>query len=246
MPFFRQFLTVIKRQTFLFLLLAFIYGGPEEFAGEVLHYSAGFRIFPAGQAVLSFTSDSLQGEPVYLLTTSVRTNAFLDAFYEVRDEIKSWLNPEFLSLKKTIKKIREGNLHRDHEAVIQGDSLAVWSTNSKILPGKVYDPVAFVYYLRTQDLQLGDSYSFHSYSRKKIRKVIVDITAKETIRVSAGTFNCLKVEPISPDGKPLLKNNGEMRVWLSDDNLKLPVKIEMKTNVGTMVMKLKDYKYISR
>ena len=103
--------------------------------------------------------------------------------------------------------------------------------------------MAYVYYLRTQDLQLGDSYSFHSYSRKKIRKVIVDITAKETIRVSAGTFNCLKVKPISPDGKPLLKNNGEMRVWLSDDNLKLPVKIEMKTNIGNLIMKLKDYNH---
>ena len=234
---------MIKKQLILLLLLTFTWCGPLEFTGEVLHYSAGFRIFPAGQAVLSFTSDSLQGEPVYLLTTSVRTNAFLDAFYEVRDEIKCWLNLDFLSLKKTIQNIREGSYHRDHEAVIQGDSLAVWSTNSKKLPGKVYDPVAFVYYLRTQDLQLGDSYSFHSYSRKKIRKVIVDITAKETIRVSAGTFNCLKVEPISPDGKPLLKNNGEMRVWLSDDNLKLPVKIEMKTNIGNMIMKLKDYNH---
>ena len=237
---------MIKKQLILLMLLAFTWCSPLEFSGEVLHYSAGFRIFPAGNAVLSITPDSLDREIVYLLTTSVKTNAFLDAFYEVRDEIKSWLNPEFLSLKKTIQTIREGSYHRDHEAVIQGDSLAVWSTNSKKLPGKVYDPVAFVYYLRTQDLQLGDSYSFHSYSRKKIRKVIVDITAKETIRVSAGTFNCLKVEPISPDGKPLLKNNGEMRVWLSDDILKLPVKIEMKTNVGTMVMKLKDYKYISR
>ena len=236
---------MIKKQLILLLLLTFTWCYPLEFSGEVLYYSAGFRIFPAGNAVLSITPDSLDMEAVYLLTTSVTTNAFLDAFYEVRDEIKSWLNPEFLSLKKTIQTIREGSYHWDHEAVIQGDSLAVWSTNSKKLPGKVYDPVAFVYYLRTQDLQLGDSYSFHSYNRKKIRKVIVDITAKETIRVSAGTFNCLKVEPISPDGKPLLKNNGEMRVWLSDDILKLPVKIEMKTNVGTMVMKLKDYKYLS-
>ena len=234
---------MIKKQLILLHLLAFTWCGPLEFSGEVLHYSAGFRIFPAGNAVLSITPDSLDREAVYLLTTSVKTNAFLDAFYEVRDEIKSWLNPEFLSLKKTIQTIREGSYHRDHEAVIQGDSLAVWSTNSKKLPGKVYDPVAFVYYLRTQDLQLGDSYSFHSYSRKKIRKVIVDITAKETIRVLAGTFNCLKVEPISPDGKPLLKNNGEMRVWLSDDNLKLPVKIEMKTNIGNMIMKLKDYNH---
>ena len=218
----------------------FIWTSPLSFSGEVLHYSAGFRFFPAGRAELSFISDSLNGEQVYVLSTSIKTNSFLDNFYEVRDKITAWLNPESLSLLKTIQNIREGSYHRDHEAIIQGDSLALWDEQSRELPGKVYEPTAFVYYLRSQNLQLGDSYQFYSYSRKKIREVVVHITGSETVKVAAGTFSCLKVEPVSNDGKPLLKNNGEMRVWLSDDNLKLPVKIEMKTNIGNLVMKLKD------
>ena len=221
----------------------FIWTSPLSFSGEVLHYSAGFRFFPAGRAELSFVSDSLNGEQVYILSTSIKTNSFLDKFYEVRDEITAWLNPESFSLLKTIQNIREGSYHRDHEAIIQGDSLALWGDQSKKLPGKVYEPVAFIYYLRSQNLQLGDSYQFYSYSRKKIREVVVHITGSETVKVAAGTFSCLKVEPVSNDGKPLLKNNGEMRVWLSDDNLKLPVKIEMKTNIGNLIMKLKDYNH---
>ena len=221
----------------------FIWTSPLSFSGEVLHYSAGFRFFPAGRAELSFVSDSLNGEQVYILSTSIKTNSFLDKFYEVRDEITAWLNPESLSLLKTIQNIREGSYHRDHEAIIQGDSLALWDEQSRELPGKVYEPVAFIYYLRSQNLQLGDSYQFYSYSRKKIREVVVHITGSETVKVAAGTFSCLKVEPVSNDGKPLLKNNGEMRVWLSDDNLKLPIKIEMKTNIGNMIMKLKDYNH---
>ena len=221
----------------------FIWTSPLSFSGEVLHYSAGFRFFPAGRAELSFISDSLNGEQVYVLSTSIKTNSFLDNFYEVRDEIINWLNPDSLSLLKTIQTIREGSYHRDHEAIIQGDSLALWDEQSRELPGKVYEPTAFVYYLRSQNLQLGDSYQFYSYSRKKIREVVVHITGSETVKVAAGTFSCLKVEPVSNDGKPLLKNNGEMRVWLSDDNLKLPVKIEMKTNIGNLIMKLKDYNY---
>ncbi len=221
----------------------FIWTSPLSFSGEVLHYSAGFRFFPAGRAELSFISDSLNGEQVFVLSTTIKTNSFLDKFYEVRDEITAWLNPESLSLLKTIQNIREGSYHRDHEAIIQGDSLALWDDQSSELPGKVYEPVAFIYYLRSQNLQLGDSYQFYSYSRKKIREVVVHITGSETVKVAAGTFSCLKVEPVSNDGKPLLKNNGEMRVWLSDDNLKIPVKIEMKTNIGNMIMKLKDYNH---
>ena len=221
----------------------FIWTSPLFFSGEVLHYSAGFRFFPAGRAELSFVSDSLNGEQVYVLSTSIKTNSFLDKFYEVRDEITAWLNPDSLSLLKTIQNIREGSYHRDHEAIIQGDSLALWEKQSRELPGKVYEPVAFIYYLRSQNLQLGGSYQFFSYSRKNIREVVVHITDREIVKVAAGTFSCLKVEPVSNDGKPLLKNNGEMRVWLSDDNLKLPVKIEMKTNIGNMIMKLKDYNH---
>ena len=232
-----------RKYQLLILLLAPIWSNGPNFVGEELQYAAGFRFFPAGEAILTFSLDSLNGESVFRLTTSVKTNSFLDAFYEVRDEIQSWLHTENLSLKKTIQTIREGSYHRDHQSIIQGDSIAVSGNKIRNIPGRVYDPVSFVYYLRNQDLSLGHSYKFFSYDRKKIREVIVNITAKETVRVSAGTFNCLKIEPVSNDGKPLLKNNGQMRVWISDDSLRLPVKIEQKTNIGTMVMKLKEAKY---
>ena len=232
-----------RKYQLLILLLAPIWSNAPNFVGDELQYAAGFRFFPAGEAILTFSKDSLNGELADRLITSVKTNSFLDAFYEVRDEIQSWLNPENLSLKKTIQTIREGRFHRDHQSIIQGDSIAVSGNKIRNIPGRVYDPVSFVYYLRNQDLSLGHSYKFFSYDRKKIKEVIVNITAKETVRVSAGTFNCLKIEPVSGDGKPLLKNNGQMRVWLSDDSLRLPVKIEQKTNIGTMVMKLKGKKY---
>ena len=231
------------RIIFTSIFLTFMWSASPDFIGEELKYSAGFRFFPAGEAILTFSADSLNRESVYKLTTSVKTNSFLDAFYEVRDEIKSWLNPKNLSLKKTIQSIREGSYHRDYQSIILDDSIAVSGNNSRKIPGMVYDPVAFVYYLRTQNLDLGNNYHFLSYSQKKTTEVMVDITAIETIRVSAGTFTCLKAEPVSPDGKPLLKNNGEMRVWLSNDYMKLPVKIELKTNIGTLVMKLKERKY---
>ena len=235
---------MIKKYCYIIILLsAWAWTNSNEFVGEELQYSAGFRFFPAGQAVLSLSSDSLNGEVVYVLTTFVKTNSFLDAFYVVRDKIQSWLNPQNFSLQQAIQTIREGSYHRDHTLHIQGDSILVWNNETLKLPGPVYDPIAFIYYLRSQNLSLGDSFKFLSAGNGKVKEVIVHITKVEEIVVSAGAFNCLKIEPVSSDDKPLLKNNGEMRVWLSNDNIKLPVKIELKTNIGTMVMKLKERKY---
>ena len=234
-----------KHKTYLlFLLITSIWAISPNFVGEELHYSAGFRLFPAGNAILSLKSDSLNGKLTYLLSTSVKTNSFLDNFYEVRDETLSWLNVEDFSLLKAVKKIREGKYHRNHSVHISGGSLLIWNKKYFTITDPVYDPIAFIYFLRCQKLSLGDTFHFLSASEKKIREVGVNITGKESINVSAGSFDCLKVEPVSPDGTPLLKNNGELRVWLSNDDIKMPVKIEIKTNVGTMVMKLKEIKHI--
>jgi len=233
---------MINQFKIFILSLTMTWASGPDIVGEELQYSVGFNFIPAGEAIFSFSSDTLNGELVYKLATSVRTNSVLDNFYEVRDEIQSWLHPESLSLKKIIQKIREGNYKQDHQSIIQGDSIAISGSNIRAIPGKVYDPISFIYYLRSQNLILGSSYNFLSYSRKKLREVIVNVTAIETITVSAGTYKCMKIEPVSNDGKPLLKNNGQMKVWLSADSLKLPVKIEQQTNVGIMIMKLKEIK----
>ena len=91
---------MIKKYCYIIILLsAWAWTNSNEFVGEELQYSAGFRFFPAGQAVLSLSSDSLNGEVVYVLTTFVKTNSFLDAFYVVRDKVQSWLNPQNFSLQ---------------------------------------------------------------------------------------------------------------------------------------------------
>ena len=235
---------MIKQKVYLLILLTTsIWGNPPNFVGEELKYSAGFRLFPAGNAILSLTLDSLNGKPAFLLATSVKTNSFLDAFYTVRDETLSWLNIMDFSLLKAVKTIREGKYHRNHSIHTIGDSLLIWNKKYFTITEPVYDPIAFIYFLRSQELSLEDSFHFLSAGEKKVREVWVNITGIEKIKVPAGNFDCLKVEPVSPDGKPLLKNNGELRVWLSNDDNKLPIKIEMKTNIGTMVMKLKEFKH---
>ena len=243
MPLLKRYSPMIKQKVYLLILLTTsIWGNPPNFVGEELKYSAGFRLFPAGNAILSLTLDSLNGKPAFLLATSVKTNSFLDTFYTVRDETLSWLNIMDFSLLKAVKTIREGKYHRNHSIHTIGDSLLIWNKKYFTITEPVYDPIAFIYFLRSQELSLEDSFHFFSAGEKEVREVWVNITGIEKIKVPAGNFDCLKVEPVSPDGKPLLKNNGELRVWLSNDDNKLPVKIEMKTNIGTMVMKLKEFK----
>ena len=229
-----------NRLILIMILLSWTWTSTPNFVNETLHYSVGFRYFSAGNATLSMTSDTLNNKIVHLLTSTVKTNSFLSKFYYIRDEIKSWLSLDDLSLLKTKQNIREGRYRRKHEALIIGDSLAISKDHTLELPGNVYDPIAFIYFLRQQKLIEGNQYSFFSYGPKKIKEIIVHITGKEIIKVPEGTYTCFKIEPVSGDGKPLLKNNGIMKVWLSEDSLHFPIKIEQNTKIGAMVMQLKS------
>ena len=97
-----------------------------------------------------------------------------------------------------------------------------------------------IYYFRTLVLELGKKYQFYSYDNGKVKDIIIHLTKFEEVSVPAGKFKCFVISPSSINGGKLLKNNGEMKIWLSNDNKRLPVKIEQKTNIGTMVLNLRD------
>ena len=209
--------------------------------GEKLVYSAGFRLFDAGEAIFTFEESTLKNEPVFLISSTIRTNAFLSRFYKVNDIVKVWSDKDDLTLIKIEKEINEGNYHLNYSAQVS-DDLNLISGDKKIkLDSKVYDPISAIFMLRNKPLNAGDSYKFTTVENGIIQHVNVMVGHIEKVSVPAGSFDTRQLIPVSNDGKPLFKNDGRMKVWYSDDESHLPVKMEQKTNVGTLILKLKQY-----
>jgi len=209
--------------------------------GEKLVYSAGFRLFNAGEAILTSEFISLDENPAFLITSTIKTNSFLSRFYRVRDVVKIWSDVDDLTLIKIEKEVNEGNYHLDYSAYITDDLKLVSANKTIQLDSKVYDPIAAIFMLRKQPLEEGDSYKFTTVDNGKIKKVNVRVGGIEKVKVPAGTYNTRQIIPVSDDGKTLFKHGGKMKVWYSDDDRHLPVKIEQKTNVGTLILKLKKF-----
>ena len=209
--------------------------------GEKWVYSAGFRLFDAGEATFTSESVILNDEPVLLITSSIKTNSFLSRFYKVDDVVKVWSNVEDFSLIKIEKDVNEGSYHLDYSAHVT-ENLKLVSTKKTIqLESKVYDPISVIFMLRKKPLTEGDSYKFTTVENGIIQQVNVIVGDIEKVTVPAGKFNTRQIIPISDDGVPLFKHDGKMKVWYSDDELHLPVKMEQKTNVGTLILKLKKF-----
>ena len=63
----------------------------------------------------------------------------------------------------------------------------------------------------------------------------------EIIQTSIGQFDTIVVSPIS-DNKTLIRNNGDMKIWYTNDQNRYPVKIELKINYGNLVLFLNSVK----
>ena len=219
----------MKNFILIILLISFLF--PEEFI-----YTLGFRFVNVGKATISSEVDE---NNELTINTLVASSKFLDHLYKVRDEIKLIVNSEDYSLKAIEKKIHEGNWKRNYSAIIDSNLNVV--TKNKILENEnlLFDPISIIYNLRTQDLKKGSKYDYHILGIDEIKALTTEVKGEEKIKVPAGKFNCIKVMPYSSDGEEIFKENGSMTAWFSNDEKRIPVKIELKTNIGNMILKLK-------
>ena len=209
---------------------------------ETLIYDLKFRGLKAGESILSIKSDTTKENSNYHLVSVIKTNKFLDKIYKIRDRVDVLLNNKDYSIIKVLKKLNQNGKKINFSSIINYDELTASSNNKTIsLPGKVLDPLGAIYYLRNQDIQIGDKFEFTTYDNDKLKDLIIVAKGIETISTTIGKFECIVLLPQSKDGK-LLKNKGSMKLWLSNDDYKIPIKIENRTNIGDMIMKLKKIK----
>ncbi len=193
-----------------------------------------------GRGYLSVESiDDISGVQSYHVKFQAKTGKFADSIYRVRDQIDIWLNKNDLTTLRINKQINEGKYHRKYYTSIDYNNLiAITNKDTIKINGTVRDPYSLLYYFRTIPLKVGQILDFTTFDQNKLTDFQVIVDGKQTIETPAGKFSCLVVKPFR-EGKSLLKNEGDMKIWFSDDELRLPVKIQIKIKYGSMLLQLR-------
>lgn len=208
--------------------------------GEHLTYTLRFNIIKMGRGYLSVESiDTIAGIPSYHVKFQANTSKFADIIFRVRDKIDIWLNKTDLTTLKIDKEINEGNYHKNYYTLIDyANSIAITNKDTIKINGTIRDPYSLLYYFRTIPLNVGQILDFTTFDNKKLTDFQVIIDGKEIVKTPAGKFPCIIVKPFR-EGKTLLKNEGDMKIWFSDDELHLPVQIQIKLKFGSMLLQLR-------
>jgi hypothetical protein len=103
------------------------------------------------------------------------------------------------------------------------------------------DQVSFLYFVRTLDLEVGETYEFDRYFQESGNPVVLKVLRRETVTVPAGTFDTIVVQPIIQTGG-LFSEGGQAEVYFTDDDRRLLVQMRSRVPViGSMNLHLQEY-----
>ncbi|PKN79743.1 MAG: hypothetical protein CVU48_04480 [Candidatus Cloacimonetes bacterium HGW-Cloacimonetes-1] len=218
--------------------------------GEKLVYDIKYGIVSAAEASLELNSMTFQGKPVWQIVSNSSTYSFFDVFFKVRDKVESlWEKDTLLPIRFT-KRLNEGSYKQirvhnyDH---VSGRSLYQrWNfkrgkfTNKDIkIPKDTQDIFSAFYLVRIMDLMPGRNVVLNITADGKSIDTEIVVHRLETIDSIFGRKECLVIEP-KMKGEAIFKQSGRIWIWITNDEYKVPLKMESEISFGSFVAILKS------
>ena len=209
---------------------------------ERLDYNIYWLGINVGKATLEASKD----KGAVKLTSRVRSTQFISNFYKVEDHAESMLvngAPSNFRIKQ-----REGKYRSDKETVFDIVNRKIVFFN--YLKGTkdehtfngplLWDVISGFYYLRTLPFHAGSPIFIDIFDSNKFLKAEVSILGKERITLfDKREVDTVIVKPsLKSDG--LFQNKGEILIWLTADENRIPVRVETKVPIGKVVAELKS------
>lgn len=216
--------------------------------GEKLKYALRWGNIPAGELRLEILPiTTVDGTPSYHFVMTAKSNSTVDIFCKIRDRIDAFADTQ-MTRSILYRKERNGRrgLRKEEVRFDWASGQAQFSDQSRVRPPIAlqpgsFDPLSAFYYTR---LALSGQTKF-------VRRPVTDgkrsyignarLVGRESVTLLNGQrYNTLIIEPdlglfgeIKKDDK-----KATMRVWVTDDEKRIPVQIKAKLKFGQFIGEL--------
>jgi hypothetical protein len=219
---------------------------------ETLYYSIDWRLFTAGKAKMEFTA-SPAPKPEGQIRLHLESAGFVSKLFKVEDDYNSTLNAG-LCAQTSFMTAHEGSRQRETRIIFDGEAKKAsylerdLAKNSVVLqqetdiPTCVHDMAGGLFFIRTLNLEPGQSAQVPVSDGKKFVMARVEAQQREDVKTPEGTFKTIRYEIYLFNGV-LYKRPAHLNVWLTDDRRKLPVQIRvrMQFTIGTINLLLEKH-----
>ncbi len=218
--------------------------------GEEISYNIRWQQVKAGTSsvrVLPFTR--VNNTPVFHFKMTAKSNKFVDMVYKIRDTMEGFVLDDFsgsLLYKRSSTGKRKKEVlvefFREKKAVVYSNFGG--KRDPVEIPDHTFDPVGSFFRMRTLDFAVGAALTFPVTDGKKCFFQKVEVVKKEKITLPSGTFETFVLVPSVTNFSGVLEQSRDhtVRIWISADEKKIPVRIQINVAVGSIIFDLASYK----
>jgi hypothetical protein len=211
----------------------------------------------AGQATLNLAEETqYQNRRAYRIIFKANSSGMLVRLLhlEIDDYYEFVSDADTLCTYSVMKREREGKRKRDIQIAYAADESKLHLREVDValgvvlrdrdytgIPPCVKDLFSALYALRRNRLDNGSKQRILVGDNQTVKEVEVNVEKKERVVTPTGIYNTLRINTVAVMGG-LFKNGGQFRIWLTDDSRQMPVKFEIKVNLGKVMGSLKEIK----
>ncbi len=240
-----------------YLLFIFLAGHTQQYGpvntnnafgpGEKLVFNVKYGILHGGYGRMEVLDTvRYRGRLCHTVRAVATSNKGLSLVYPVRDTNTSLIDAEGLFSHRIIKNIHEGRYIRFRTTDFTPDIGIARSVDHTVFRDSTFttEPLihdilsAFFFFRTTAIMDSIDIMCVDDFKKYPLR---VRVKEKGVIKTDLGKFDCIIIEPLVTSTGIFIKN-GKMRIWLTDDERRIPVLVKFKVPyLGSITCELIEY-----
>lgn len=220
--------------------------------GEWFKFRIHYGFVNAGYATLEVKEATINSEKLLHLIGKGYTTGLSRLFFKVDDRYESYIDKDTFVPNQFLRKINEGGYTKNQEGFF------IWSTNKILvkdykyntektfsIPKNTQDILSAFYYLRNfstiDKIKPGESVAIDLFFDDETTKFKLKFIGRENIKTKFGTIATMIFKPLVQSGR-VFKEQESVTVWISDDENKIPIRIQASLAVGSIKADLEAYK----
>lgn len=221
-------------------------------SGEWFKFRIHYGLINAGYATIEVQEATKNNKKVYHAIGKGYTTGMSRFFFRVDDNYESYFDKETGNPYQFVRKIDEGGYKKNQEGFFNQATNKILvkdyknkSENTFLIPENTQDIMSTFYYLRNHPtidkLKVGESIAVDMFFDNETTKFKLKFIGKEDIETKFGVVPTMIFRPLVQSGR-VFKEQESLTVWISDDDNKLPIRIQASLAVGSIKADLDAFK----
>lgn len=215
------------------------------FIGERMDFSVSWEFISGGSAHMEVLPLGNNG---YRITSTARSNKFLDLFHKVRDHMLSegeCIDGRMQSITLDLQQ-HESHYHSSkHAKFLWRKDKVIYRLNKNEetfdVPAGHLDVIDSFFATRLLPLEIGKTVRIPIFDARKRYEVVVKVLETDILEAPwGGQVECIVIEPkLKTAG--IFSSRGKVKVWLSNDRRRIPLRMTAKLKFGRIIARLTHY-----